>query len=93
MFNYNRHMKRFHSQERWELLDRVPSPSTRHVLEETGPAAKTRKRCVGCYKNLTKDSDSRTAAKRAKRINTRCSQCKKHFCLDCFNISHIKCNS
>lgn len=29
--------------------------------------------------------------KRAKQVNTRCSQCQTHFCLECFNSLHKRC--
>lgn len=63
----------------------------KHHLERAGPAQQTRKRCHGYYHSLSKESDSQTAVKKAKKINTRCSNCLLHFCLDCFNKRHKKC--
>lgn len=70
-------------------IDRVPTPTITHVLEET--LEKKWRRCVGCYRKVAKYHDSVSASKRAKQVSTRCSQCNKHFCLDCFNNSHRKC--
>lgn len=71
--------------------DNVRTTSRRHQLERAGPAKVTRKRCHGCYHTLAKDNDSRTACKRARQVNTRCSSCQIHFCLECFNTVHTKC--
>ena len=80
-----------------EKLLELDAPSknnqrAKKVLEEIkGPLVKTRKSCTGCYKKLATTSGRAIAKKQVKRVNTRCSQCKKYICLDCFNSSHIKC--
>lgn len=75
------------------LLDqRFHTITTNHILEElAGPKSASRRRCVGCYKYLSKESGSRFADRHARRINTRCSSCHKYFCLFCFQSLHKIC--
>jgi hypothetical protein len=78
------------------LLDneRLCTLPTRHTLEElAGRKAVSRKRCTGCYRNLSTKEGSRFADKHARKVNTRCSQCHKHFCIDCFAKNHKKCSN
>lgn len=59
-----------------------------HFGSVIGKKSVTRKRCVKCYKKLTKDYSTVYASNHAKKVNTVCSQCKKHFC---FQSIHKKC--
>ncbi|CAK1591721.1 unnamed protein product [Parnassius mnemosyne] len=50
-----------------------------------------RKRCHGCYEDLRKEGTNwEIAAKRVKRVDTECLQCKKSFCLCGFQKNHNK---
>ena len=70
---------------------RPSTPTTKHQLEKIGTSRESRKRCTGCYHDLAKNEDSRTAGCKAKRVPTRCTKCQKHYCLDCFNTVHLRC--
>ncbi|KAJ1372738.1 hypothetical protein KIN20_038457 [Parelaphostrongylus tenuis] len=74
-------------------LDKVKesTPPSGHILEDIGGDSRKRRRCVGCYRKLSKCHDSKSAAMRTKQVRTRCSKCLRHFCLDCFNNVHRKC--
>lgn len=66
--------------------------TTRHKLEElAGPKASTRKKCIACYKELSKKEGWQYA--NARKINTRCSSCQKPYCLHCFQLYHKKCGN
>lgn len=67
-------------------IDEIPAPesSARHCLEK----GEKRRRCVGCYQKLRTFLLSREADKKSKKILTQCSQCKKSYCLPCFNEKH-----
>ena len=73
--------------------ERSYTPTTCHKLEETkGAKVTTRRRCVGCYKFLSKSEGQVYAANHAKKVNTRCTKCYNHFCLKCFQSTHKKCD-
>lgn len=73
--------------------DRQYVPKTKHWLEELdGPKALSRKRCHACYNKMSKTHGYKFATAHAKKNNTRCSKCKKHFCLECFQKKHAKCD-
>jgi hypothetical protein len=76
------------------LLDaQVPeAPTVGHKLEEIEGAKRvTKRRCSACYKAISKDRGAIVARNRSKTVNTRCSKCKVHFCLACFQNKHKKC--
>ena len=50
----------------------------------------SRKRCHGCYEKIAKSSDRKQAVTKAKQVSTECMECKKPFCLQCFNDLHEK---
>ncbi|VDO25445.1 unnamed protein product [Haemonchus placei] len=65
----------------------------RHVLEEVPfPKALSRRRCSGCYAIMSKEQGRSAATNRARRVNTRCSKCKKS-CVNCFNKKHKSCQN
>ncbi|KAL6728531.1 hypothetical protein Aduo_010297 [Ancylostoma duodenale] len=73
-------------------LKRPPSPTLKHLLEQVeGPKRSTVRRCVGCYTKICTESGSNEARKRAKRVHTRCSKCKRHYCIECFQAIHTQC--
>ena len=73
------------------LLKKEDIPSGKPILEElAGPKSVSRKRCIACYRKLCKAEGSRSADRLARKVNTRCSQCHKHLCIDCFS-KHKKC--
>lgn len=70
----------------------MQASSNRHTLEElAGPKAVSRRRCIACYRDFSRKEGSKFAAKHARKVNTRCSQCRKHFCINCFNVRHETC--
>ncbi|VDM70487.1 unnamed protein product [Strongylus vulgaris] len=70
----------------------VTACSIRHQLEEVeGPRALCRRRCYGCYQSMSRQFGCSIASSRAKRVHTRCSKCKVHFCLHCFQNMHMQC--
>lgn len=72
--------------------NKPPTPISKHFLEKSGPAKTTSKRCTNCYKNNKAEYGSDFARKKTKKCNTRCNYCQNHFCLDCFNSKHRKCD-
>ena len=73
--------------------ERVYAPATSHSLEElTGEKAVIRKRCIGCYKRLSRDHGHAYASSNTRGVNSRCSRCKTHFCIECFQKMHKKCD-
>ncbi|EYB97365.1 hypothetical protein Y032_0141g2228 [Ancylostoma ceylanicum] len=73
-------------------MKRPPSPSLRPILEQVeGPKRSTVRRCVGCYTKICAENGSNEARKRAKRVHTRCSKCKRHYCIECFQVIHTQC--
>lgn len=75
--------------------DQPPRPRTPkriHTLTELGPAAKKRRKCVGCYKILRATMSSREADNKVKKVYTFCAECeeKPAYCLKCFNDCHAK---
>lgn len=73
-------------------MKRPPSPTLRHILEQVEGAKRTTvRRCVSCYTRICGESCANEARRRAKRVNTRCSKCKRHFCIECFQVNHTQC--
>lgn len=68
------------------------APTTRHKLEKiNGTKRVTRGRCSACYKTISQNSGAVQARSESKRVNTRCSNCKAYFCLECFQNKHKRC--
>ncbi|KAJ1348785.1 hypothetical protein KIN20_004177 [Parelaphostrongylus tenuis] len=65
-------------------------PATSRVLERSTTSPPRSRRCVECYRKLTEGGSVAYARKKARQVRTRCSQCKKHVCLECFNTAHQK---
>ncbi|XGW33830.1 hypothetical protein V3C99_017916 [Haemonchus contortus] len=65
----------------------------RHVLKEVskGPKGINRRRCAEFYAAMSKEQGAAMASKKTKRVSTRCSKCRKFFCIDCFNKKHKSC--
>ncbi|PSN49769.1 hypothetical protein C0J52_01359 [Blattella germanica] len=59
-----------------------------HRLTAVGPARTTRRRCSGCYKRLRSSETRESAAKKVKRVTTKCFACNTFLCLDCFSDGH-----
>ncbi|KAJ1366202.1 hypothetical protein KIN20_026804 [Parelaphostrongylus tenuis] len=72
-----------------ELSD-PPPPTFGHFLEKA--PAHIRRRCVGCYRNAVNNANVKYARANTRQTRTRCSQCKKHFCLECYNATHRICD-
>lgn len=75
-----------------EQPPRPRTPKRIHTLTELGPAAKKRRKCIGCYKILRATMSSREADNKAKKVYTFCEECngKPAYCLKCFNENHAK---
>lgn len=67
--------------------------TTRHVLQKAGPARTSSKRCHSCYETMSKNENAEVARKKSKQVNTHCSNCKIHFCLQCFSEKHKYCHA
>ena len=73
------------------LLDiKKSTPSSRHKLEELHKTS-GRKRCTGCYDNLSHTHGRIYAMSHTKKVLTRCNKCQKYFCVNCFNRIHMRC--
>jgi hypothetical protein len=62
-----------------------------HQLKETSRkknGIRSRRRCYGCYEKIRKSHSASYARKKCKQVSTECRQCKKTFCLACFNEYH-----
>ncbi|ETN72325.1 hypothetical protein NECAME_04505 [Necator americanus] len=67
---------------------------TRHKLEEVqGSKRETRRRCAACYRTMSRNYGATVARARSRMVNTRCSKCKVHYCLGCFQNEHKECQS
>ena len=56
-----------------------------------GPEGKiNRKRCNGYYARISKDRGRKEAVVKTKKVDTQCTECKKAFCLECFNQAYSK---
>ncbi|KAJ1366201.1 Protein Hook 1 [Parelaphostrongylus tenuis] len=70
------------------LADAAPPRLTpSRVLERTAK----RRRCLECYRRLARAETRRYADAHASKINTRCSQCMRQICRDCFYTAHHIC--
>ncbi len=49
-----------------------------------------RKRCNMCYEDFVKNFGRKEAQNKAKKVSLECIECKKSYCLKCFNKSHEK---
>ena len=45
---------------------------------------------MAVMKKFAKSSDRKQAVAKAKQVSTECMECKKPFCLQCFNDLHEK---
>uniref|UniRef100_A0A0N5BHC8 Piggybac transposable element-derived n=1 Tax=Strongyloides papillosus TaxID=174720 RepID=A0A0N5BHC8_STREA len=73
-------------------LERPKMSRVHHILETvTGKGRIPRRRCVECYQQLSKKFGSNVARQKAKQVKTKCSKCKKYYCLECFQRFHTKC--
>lgn len=59
-----------------------------NLITLPGPKRTTRRRCVLCYKKLSKERGSAYAAKNATQISTKCLGCNKFQCVPCFYEIH-----
>lgn len=74
------------------VCDTSPNNNNKRILEEVGgPKKSTRRRCRSCYAELSQKFGAKVAVNRTKQVHTRCSKCKSHFCLNCFQTKHKKC--
>lgn len=74
-------------------IDAIFASIPDHQLEEIGgQKAVMRKRCVGCYRKISVIHGRNYASSHAKRVNTRCSKCLKHFCVECYHEFHKNCD-
>lgn len=74
------------------LAEDTPTrPTTRRVLERPSTTSVQCKRCVECYRKLAEGGNVQYARVHAKKTCTRCSQCKMHVCIECFNSAHQVC--
>lgn len=60
------------------------------LIEADGPKSKNRKRCRGCYEQISATEGTKIARSKARRVSTYCESCdeKPHLCISCFNIKH-----
>lgn len=60
------------------------------LVKAGGKAAKTRKFCVGCYKNNSQTHGRKIAKNKTKKVTTFCSVCpdKPYLCRSCFDKNH-----
>ncbi|XGW19881.1 hypothetical protein V3C99_003598 [Haemonchus contortus] len=65
----------------------------RHQLRTVpGPKREHRSRCVECYRKLAKEHGASYARTKASQVNTKCSKCRKYYCLNCYQLYHKKCS-
>ena len=55
-----------------------------------GPKSENRKRCRGCYEQISAAEGTKIARAKARRVSTYCESCdeKPHLCISCFNAKH-----
>ena len=70
-----------------ELLMNKPYSRSSHYLEK---AKGQSRRCVGCYKSISKKLGATLARKQTKQVVTRSSKCNKHYYNDYFSKNHKK---
>lgn len=73
------------------LGNEIELTTSHRLVELAGPRKSVRRRCVGCYKRLTRDHGRPYALNHTRRVCLRCSECRKHFCPDCFQAFHKTC--
>ena len=64
--------------------------SSHSLVEVDGPKSMKRKRCRGCYEQISAAEGSKVARSKARRISTYCDSCdgKPYLCISCFNMKH-----
>lgn len=71
----------------------IPLPDNQQhvhrIVSVEGPVKTVRRRCSGCYKRLRSSETRQDAAKRVKRVTTKCSECNIFVCVDCFSDQHV----
>ena len=72
-------------------IDKSTRKAHQLVKIARGPESKiNRKRCNGCYARICKDRGRKQAVAKTKKVDKQCTECKKAFCLECFNQTHSK---
>ncbi|VDL68950.1 unnamed protein product [Nippostrongylus brasiliensis] len=69
----------------------ITTSSTPKLEEVHNAKGHDRRRCGSCYENLCKTHGRTYASSNTKRVRTRCSNCQKYFCANCFVSKHNKC--
>uniref|UniRef100_A0A0N4VRW7 DDE_Tnp_1_7 domain-containing protein n=1 Tax=Haemonchus placei TaxID=6290 RepID=A0A0N4VRW7_HAEPC len=67
--------------------------SDSHTLRTPpGPKREHSSRCVKCYKKLAEEHGAPYARSKASQLDTKCSKCRKYYCLNCYRLYHKKCS-
>ena len=61
------------------------------LTKPAGEGTLPKRRCIECYRKLSSEEGSFAAQARARRVNTKCSNCNQAFCLECFQRYHTTC--
>ena len=78
----------------YQLSEVATTTTQKHqLIEVPGLKRTTRRRCSTCYKIMSRKYGPSIARSRSSTVNTRCSNCKVYFCLDCFQKEHKKCSA
>lgn len=66
-----------------EKKEEIPTENSHKLLE-----TKSRGRCSNCYKHMVAQGGRKHAQSITRQIRTKCSSCKRFYCIQCFSEEH-----
>ncbi|KAJ1368124.1 hypothetical protein KIN20_038445 [Parelaphostrongylus tenuis] len=74
------------------LTGDIPRAVTSRVFVRPPATSRPCKRCVECYRKLARGGNAQYARLHARKTCTRCSHCRMHVCIECFNSGFHICD-